>query len=339
MTHDALTVGPSPHIEAPHLTTRRVMADVLIALAPVLAMAVFHFGAPVLKHLALCLTACAAADCWTARLRQRPCPLGDGSALVTGVILALSLPVTAPWHIDVIGGLAAILLGKAVFGGLGQNLFNPAMVGRAFVMIAFSGAMGAGGYIDAASATPILTQATPLSAARDAAGSLPSLWTLLIGSHNGSMGEVSVLAVLLGGAWLVARRAAAWEIPTMGLAGLAVCAVAGQLLGGWLDPAHRVPALHLTVLQHLCSGAFAFGIVFIATDPVTSPITRRGRILFALGLAGLTWLFRALSNYPEGFMFAVLLMNALVPHLNRFCVPRPVGWRPPAPAPAKVEKP
>jgi len=228
-----------------------------------------------------------------------------------------------------------------LFGGLGQNIFNPAMVGRAFVMLAFAGAMGASGYRiaprPAVATQPVgllertasytMTQATPMAAGKDLARKLaegrkpaqgetmPSLEGLLLGNTNGSLGETSALACLVGGLILLIRRTASWEIPAGVLGAVAV-------LGGLMHLLGNPP---FTVLHHLLGGALLFGAFFIATDLVTSPLTPKGKLIFGAGVGALVMLFRTLSNYPEGVMFAVLIMNALVPLINRWTIPTPIG--------------
>jgi len=257
------------------------------------------------------------------RVRGRKATLGDFSAAVTGVILALSLPATVPWWVAMIAGFVAISIGKITFGSLGQNLFNPAMVGRAFVMISFSKFLGAPAY-RIAEAGGILSQATPLSAARDAAADLPALMPMFLGTVNGSLGETSALACLVGGLYLCLRRTASWEVPASVLAAVVVLAGLTQGLAG-PEAMAALPALRLTVLQHLTGGALMFGAFYIATDPVTNPITFKGKVIFGIGIGFFVWLLRSFSSYPEGLMFAVLLMNALVPLINRWTVPEPVG--------------
>ncbi len=324
---DGLSVGPSPHVHDQSLSTQAVMLYVLIALSPVITAAIWFFGAMAVSQLLLITATCMLCERLFTWMRGQPCPLSDGSAAVTGIILALSLPATTPVPVAIVASLTAIGLGKAVFGGLGMNLFNPAMVGRAFVTISFAAALGGTGYVDP-QGVEIITQATPLSMSGAQLESYPSLLHLFVGEHNGSLGEVSVLAALVGGLFLCLKGVAAWEIPVTLLAAMALLTVIGQLLGAAIDPDMTVLALHLRIDQALCSGALVFGAFFIATDPVTSPISRRGRVVFALGLALLIWIIRTFSNYPEGFMFAILLMNSVVPLINRYTIPLPVGAQP-----------
>ena len=327
-----IQVGPSPHLSDTSATTRRMMVDVLIGLAPVLAMAFLIFRWHAVVQVGLCVLSSLVAETLFSRMRGRPAPIGDCSAAVTGIILGLSLPWSAPWYIPVIGSVIAIGLGKAVFGGLGYNIFNPAMVGRAFVMLSFAKAMGASAYVAGRSELQLLTQATPLTVAKKLAADMVAggaiaadlrlqfdaaqrLWPLFLGEVNGSLGEVSALAVLVGGLYLCLRRSASWQIP----AGVVLSAF---LLSGLANLADLSP---LTAFHHLVSGSLLFGAFFIATDPVTSPLTPKGKFLFGLGIGMLVVLIRVFSGYPEGVMFAVLLMNGAVPLMNQLMIPRPVG--------------
>jgi electron transport complex protein RnfD len=239
----------------------------------------------------------------------------DCSALVTGIILALSLPGPAPWYVGFIASVVAIGIGKVLFGGLGMNIFNPAMVGRAFVMIAFASLLAAAGYTDPASSVDAVTQATPLDAFKQN-GVVTPLGLLFWGLTNGSLGEISALACLLGGIYLCLRRTASWEIPAGVLGAVVVLGGIANLLN---------PSAEWTVLHHLLAGSLFFGAFFIATDPVTSPLTAKGKFIFGLGVGAFIMLLRLFSGYPEGVMFAVLLMNSLTPLINRWTVPKPLG--------------
>jgi len=308
-------VSPSPHLTQTATSTRRMMLDVLIALAPVVAMSLFVFKGYALVQLAVCLAGCLAAELLFVRMRGRPSTLTDCSAIVTGVILAMSLPGTAPWYVGVIAAFVAIGIGKVIFGGLGMNLFNPAMVGRAFVMISFAGALAASGYENVQSTVDAVSQATPLNAYK-MNGVVTPLASLFIGTTNGSLGETSALACLLGGIYLVVRRTASWEIP----AGLLIAVAA---VGGLADLVG--PADGWTLLHHLFGGSVLFGAFFIATDPVSSPLTPKGKFVFGAGTGLLIMVLRLFSGYPEGVMFAVLFMNALTPLINRWTIPKPFG--------------
>ena len=307
-------VAPSPHVGEQGMTTDRMMRDVLVALIPVLIIAGWNARQFLVYQLAICIAGCVAAEAiWTA-LRRQPLRIGDCSAVVTGAILALSMPWSSPWYVSLIGAVAAIVIGKMIFGGLGQNIFNPAMVGRAFVMICFAGKMSASAYIDKiGTGIDALSQATPLSAYREA-GSVPELMAEFLGNHNGSLGETSALACLIGGLFLCIRRTAAWQIP---LGVVLSVTVVGSLL--------QIGGADFGVLHHLFSGALLFGAFFIATDPTSSPLTPLGRLIFGLAVGAMVMLLRTLSSYPEGVMFAVLVVNAFVPLINRWTIPTPVG--------------
>jgi Na+-translocating ferredoxin:NAD+ oxidoreductase subunit D len=337
-------VAPSPHSFDKSLTTRKMMTDVLLATVPLIAWAIYQFGPSALLQLGVCVGGCLLAEVVFTAMRGR-CPLSaikDHSAVVTGVILAMSLPCTAPWYVGFIGACAAIGIGKIVFGGLGQNIFNPAMVGRAFVMICFAWALAAGGYVKTAEvpkpeSVDVVSQATPMDVlkvqikdrkeAAAAGKTLPeesespvAVSRLFLGNVNGSIGEVSVIACLIGGLYLCWRRTAAWQIPVGVLLASLVTVALVHLAGGGAGL-----SLVDFVGYHMFGGALVFGAFYIATDPVSSPITPKGRWIFGIGLGLFVMLFRMMSTFPEGVMFAVLMMNALVPLINRMTIPTPVG--------------
>ncbi len=349
-------VAPGPHVNDQKLSTRRMMIDVIIGLAPVVIFAVIMYRQYAVLQLAIAIGGCLAAEAFFSLMRKRRPTLGDCSAIVTGMILALSLPWNTPIYVGLIAAFIAIGIGKMIFGGVGYNLFNPAMVGRAFVMLAFAGAVGAPAYVEAGNvdilkekmpwlenlgALPAqyaevpegevdaVSAATPMTAkkmkdAGEKGGFIPKLWNLAAGNTIGSLGEVSAIACVLGGLYLCLRRTASWEIPAGAI--VAVAALGG--IGNLMDPTSG-----WTVLDDLTGGALLFGAFFIITDPVTSPLTPKGKWIFGAAFGGLVMLIRTYSNYPEGVMFAVLLVNAIAPLLNRWTVPKPLGG--PAPIPTK----
>ena len=310
----AIHVAPSPHISDAKFTTRRMMKDVIIALVPLVVMSLVVFGLYAVKQMVICVAAAMAAETLFVKMRSKSPTLGDCSAAVTGLILALSLPGTAPWYVGVIAAFVAIGVGKIIFGGLGMNIFNPAMVGRAFVMIAFAGLMGASAYI-VPGGVDALSQATPLTALKEG-GVATGISSLFWGFTNGSLGETSAFAALLGGLFLCLRKTASWEIP-LGIIGTVA------VIAGILDISGHC-AGHF-FFHHLFGGALLFGAFFIATDPVTSPLTSMGKFIFGMGVGIFIMILRLLSGYPEGVMFAVLFMNALTPLINRWTIPRPMG--------------
>jgi electron transport complex protein RnfD len=313
-----------------------MMLDVLIGLLPAIAVSLYVFGWYAAWQLGTCVLACLAAESLFTKMRGKRLALGDLSAVVTGLLLGMSLPALAPLHIAILGSFVAMGVGKVVFGGLGYNLFNPAMVGRAFVMLSFAAQMGASAFVISADSRPAvpdaLTRATPLTTAKQYASDLASgkidpqemtteleaaakRGPLLLGQVNGTVGETSALALLVGGLYLCVRRTASWEIP------------AGVLLATWglAELFHWAGATPFDGLQHLLGGAAMLGAFFIATDPVTSPLTPKGKFLFGAGVGLLMVLIRIFSGYTEGLMFAVLLMNAVVPLINRWTIPTPLG--------------
>lgn len=317
-----IEVSTSPHLSDPGGTTRRIMYDVLIGLVPAVVLSIVVFRWHSVVHLGLCILTCMVTEWVCQKMRGRRASLEDGSAIITGVILGLSLPASCPIFVPIFGSIAAIALGKMVFGGLGCNMFNPAMVGRAFVMLSFAALLGSSAYVIGSDVTQIdvLTQATPLAVAKATAKDLwtEGLWPLFLGTTNGSLGETSTLALLLGGLYLCIRRVAAWEIPASMLAAILVL---GQLMY-WMD------LTKFSGIYQVCSGAAMLGAFFIATDPVTSPMSFKGKVIFGAGIGALTIIIRVFSGYTEGVMFAVLLMNAVVPLLNRWTIPVPLGGRP-----------
>ncbi|MFO7560447.1 MAG: RnfABCDGE type electron transport complex subunit D [Desulfobacterales bacterium] len=314
-TNPSINVAPSPHIVESAFTTRRMMFDVLIALIPVICVSIYVFKIYAVKQLIICLSSCLISEVIFVKMRGKAFTLKDGSAAVTGVILALSLPGTAPWYVGVIASVVAISIGKIIFGGLGMNLFNPAMVGRAFVMISFASVMGAAAYENAGGVVNAITQATPLNAFKQSNIMTP-LSSLFWGTTNGSLGETSAIACITGGLYLCIRKTASWEIPFGIISVILFISAIKDIVG---------PFSGYLVLHHLMGGAALFGAFFIATDPVTSPLTRKGKLIYGVGIGALIMLLRLFSGYPEGVMFAILLMNGLTPLINRWTIPIPLG--------------
>jgi electron transport complex protein RnfD len=326
-----LVVQPAPFLKRA-LTAPVLMRDVLLALAPVTAAAVWHFGVAAL----LVVTASAAGAMATERLLSRDGgrSLLDGSAALTGVLLGLTLPPAVPLWMAFLGGVVAVGLGKAVWGGLGHNLFNPALVGRAFLQAAFPTALTtwtapAGGrelaFVPASTLAPpflgsgvdAVSAATPLALAKFR-GEGTAIDLLLTGSTAGSLGETSAGLLILVGIVLAVRRTFDWRIP----AGVLIAAAAFQGALHLADPGRFQPATFA-----LCSGGLLFGTVFMATDPVTSPMAPRGAWVFGAGIGLLVVLIRTWGGLPEGVMYAILLMNAASPLIERATQPRAFGRR------------
>ncbi len=306
-----------PHIVHPGLSTRSMMVDVQTGLAAPVLAALYFYREAALHQLMICLVLAWATEWICCRIRGRKSTLPDGSATVTALIFALSLPPLLPWYVTAIGMFTAVTLGKMVFGGLGFNVFNPAMVGRAFLMLSFPIEMtswAAPVTVDA------ITRPTPLAAAKFS-GEITELPPLFFGSVSGSLGETSALAMLIGGLWILWRRAADWRLIVGMIIGVAAMALLQSLTSD--------PSRSLGVLRHLCAGSVLFAAFFIVTDPVTSPLTRKGRWIFGLLVGALTMMIRWFGGYPEGVMFSVLLANAVVPLIDRATPTTPVGGKVP----------
>jgi Na+-translocating ferredoxin:NAD+ oxidoreductase subunit D len=328
----SLRLAPAPHLHGGS-AVRRLMLHTVIALLPATLFGVALFGLAALATIGVAILSCLVAE----RLCAPRSALGDGSAMLTGLLLGLSLPPALPLWMAAVGGFVAILIGKHLFGGLGGPAFHPAMVGRVFLQAAFPAAMAqawvapfasgrATGLPASSLAVPFMSPAagydgfsgaTPLAAARLGEGAGP-LWDLWLGNVAGSAGETSALLLLAGGLYLVAVRAADWRIPVAVLA--SVAALSGALHG--LDPA-RFPG----VLTALGSGSLMLGAWFLATDPGSSPMTRPGAWVYGLVIGVLVVVIRQFSGQPEGVMYALLLGSALVPHIDRWTRPKPLGWR------------
>lgn len=294
-----LIVAPSPHMRDKD-TTKKMMFGVLVALLPVLAASIYFYRFDAVRLVLLSAGAAVATEAIFQRLRKQPIRIGDGSALVTGFLLGLIVPPTLPSWMVILGAVFAIAIGKQVFGGLGQNPFNPALVGRAILTVSFSTAMTAWTRpFDA------ITAATPL-AIGEAGARIPDLF---FGSVAGSLGETSALAILLGGIYLFYRGYLDYRVPV----GIFASVIAVSLFTGQ------------DVFFHLLSGSLLFGAVFMATDPVTSPITKAGRWIFGISIGLIIMLIRTWGSYPEGVTYAILLMNAVTPLINRWTRPRIYG--------------
>ena len=324
-----LVIAASPHLGTRD-TTPRIMWSVVVSLVPVVAAATYFFG-PSAVLVVAGATAGAAA---TERLFARPGTLADGSAAITGLLLGLTLPAGIPLWMTVIGGAFAIGFGKVIFGGLGQNVFNPALLGRAFLQAAFPVAMTtwpvrrdswwslAGDNLALPLMSPHVpdgtTGATPLGLWKFEQVGTP-LRDLVLGSTSGSLGETAAVVILVGGAYLAARNHLNWRIPASIFVTVGVIAQAIHLLA---------PARYPDALFMLFSGGLMLGAVYMATDPVTSPVTNAGCWLFGLGIGVLVVLIRSWGGLAEGVMYAILLMNALVPFINRATQPKVFGTPP-----------
>ena len=326
-TAEHYILSSSPHAHSP-VGVSQLMLDVIIALLPTTAMGIWFFGLPAVWTIATCVATCVLTEALCRLAMGRESTLGDFSAVLTGLLLALNLPAGIPLWMAVVGSVFAIGVGKQVFGGLGKNPFNPALAARAFMLISFTGPMTTWLKPYWWKTPDAVTTATPLAAMKRLFGcdvvthatphvekalqNLPSLGDMLVGNMPGCIGEVSAIALAIGAAYLIVRKVITWHIPVV------------FLLTVWLYSyfAGGAPA-HLQLL----TGGVMIGACFMATDYVTSPTTAKGKLVFGFGCGLLCMLIRQFGGYPEGCSFAILIMNAVCPLINRWTQPKPFGGK------------
>ena len=331
-----IRVSCAPHISEP-MSTRSVMIDVIIGLAPAVVAAGYYFRIHALVLITTCVISCVATEALCNVICKRSNSLDDFSAIVTGIILALSLPPKLPLWAAIVGSVVSIAIGKMVFGGLGANIFNPAMVGRTFLSVSFGVLMTSWtvpATIDPAmsavaqeNAIDMRTQATPLAwskmAIKNELGAdiyaEDQLVASFTGEVGGCLGETCGIALLLGGLYLLIRRTINFHVPLAVLISAFIFASIAYFIDSY---AYVEPFFHLT------SGGLLLCAFFIATDPVTAPLTRRGMWLFGIGVGTITMLIRIVGEYPEGVMFSILLMNAVTPLIDRLFKRIPAGGKP-----------
>jgi electron transport complex protein RnfD len=297
-----LITTSSPHLHSGE-SISKIMLSVAIALLLPTFAGIYYYGFRALSLVIITSLAAVLTEAIFQKLRNKPITIADGSALVTGMLLALNLPPGLPYWMAVVGAVVAISLGKQIYGGLGANPFNPALIGRVFLMITFTTPMTT--WINPVDGT---TGATPLSLMK-MQGVTTDYAKLLLGNIGGSLGETSALLIILGGIYLIYKGYVDWRIPASFLGSVAIFAV---VLGQ--DP-----------IFHLLSGGLMLGAFFMATDMVTTPLSRFGKIIFGIGAGFFTVLIRVYGGYPEGVSFSILLMNAFTPLINRFTVPKIYG--------------
>ncbi len=323
-----LIVSPSPHVSSDQ-TTSKLMYGVVISLVPAFAVTLYVFGIGALIVTAVSIISCVLAEALIQRfILKSEVTIRDGSAIVTGLLLAFNVPANLPWWMVVLGALFAIGIAKMTYGGLGNNLFNPALAGRVFLLISFPVQMTSWPlpiasrlqYLDAS------TGATPLGIVKEAVRNgemvpdimqqVPDHMQLFMGQMGGSLGEVSALALLLGFGWMLYRKIITWHIPVFVI--ISIAAFTGIL---WLVD----PLKNASPLFHILTGGVMLGAIYMATDLVTSPMTRTGMIIYAIGIGIITVVIRVFGAYPEGVSFAILIMNAVVPLINRYIKPKRFG--------------
>lgn len=315
-----LTISPAPHVQTAQ-STARIMRDVVIALLPALVVSTLVFGVDVLRVTALSVACCVGFEYLIQRFMVGGAlTIGNWSAVVTGVLLAFNLPASIPWWIVMIGAFVAIAVAKMTFGGLGKNPFNPALVGRVFLLIAYPVQMTTwplpvNGSFDA------LSGATALAAVKHgAAPDVLGVQEMLLGNMPGSLGEVAAAALICGFVYLLWRRVITWHVPVTVLATMALFAFVVSLSSGGTGA-----ALWQFPLFHVLVGGALLGAIFMATDYSTSPMTVRGGVIFAVGIGAITMCIRLWGAYPEGMSFAILIMNACVPLINKYVKPKRFG--------------
>ncbi|QIA07763.1 RnfABCDGE type electron transport complex subunit D [Draconibacterium halophilum] len=319
-----LTVSPSPHVHSSE-STQKIMLRVVYAMIPAMAWGIYMFGLDAVRVGLISILSCLAIEYLIQQYVMKVKPsLTDGSALITGILLAFNVPANLPWWIIIIGAIAAMGIGKLSFGGLGANIFNPALVGRVFLLISFPVQMTSwpatrSMSIDAVSA------ATPLAVIKEGIKNgipvsqlqgLPDLSDIAIGFNNGSMGEISALLLILGGLYMLWKKVITWQTPVSII--LTVLVVAGIF---WMIN----PEMYVNPVYHIFTGGLMLGAIFMATDMVTSPMTGKGQWIYGIGIGLITISIRMFGAYPEGISFAILIMNAFVPLINMYVKPKRFG--------------
>lgn len=319
-----LTVSPSPHVHSSD-STQKIMYRVVYAMLPALVWSVFVFGLAALWVTLVAVVSCLAFEYLIQKYLMKIKPsVTDGSALITGILIAFNVPSNIPWWIIVIGSIAAIGIGKLSFGGLGSNIFNPAMVGRVFLLISFPVQMTSWP-VNNLSGIDGVTSATPLSLIKEGISNgtpisqimgLPDMTDILLGTDGGSLGEISALLLIIGGLYMLWKKVITWHIPVSVI--VTVAAVAGIF---WLIDSE----MYINPGYHILTGGLMLGAIFMATDMVTSPMTPKGQIIYGIGIGIITISIRMFGAYPEGISFGILIMNAVTPLINTYVKPKRFG--------------
>ena len=320
---ERLFVSSSPHIRDEN-TIQKVMLDVIIALLPATLGALYYFRVNGAKIIILSVLTAVAAEAVFQKIRKQPLTINDLSAVVTGLLLAFNMPASAPWWLPVLGAIIAIVVVKQFFGGLGHNFMNPALAARIILMVSYTGHMtnwvkpGAKEVISTATsgAVDVVSTATPLSFVKGLAEvpeGAPKLFDMFIGNIGGCLGETSAILLILGGIYLIYRGVISIQVPAIYIATVAVI----TLIFGRFDV--------YFMLYHLLAGGLMLGAIFMATDYASSPVTPKGRIIFAFGCGVLTSIFRLYGGYSEGVGFSILLMNIAAPLIEKYTSPKVFG--------------
>lgn len=305
-----LSVSPAPHLRTSD-SVRKIMLDVIIALLPASVASIFIFGLHALVLILVCVIGSVLTELFIMKLlRGKKEFKPDGSATVTGLLLALNLSVAVSWWQALIGVIVAIGIAKHVFGGLGRNFWNPALIGRVFMLISFPVAMTTW-----YSPFDLQTTATPLAIIKEGSGTLPPVKDMFLGTISGSLGETSALLLILGFIYLVLRGRIKLTVPITYIGTVAVMSGIFYLI----DPAFGIP------IYHILGGGLMLGALFMATDMVTSPMTKKGQFIFGLGCGVITMIIRYFGGYPEGVSYSIIIMNSFVPLIDMVTKPKIFG--------------
>ena len=307
-------VSGTPHVRSKE-SIQSIMRDVIIALVPATAAGIYYFGMNALILVIAAIVSAVAFEALCQKVMKKPVTVSDLSAVVTGLLLAMNLPAAAPVWVAVVGSAFAIIFGKQLFGGLGQNFINPALAGRAFLLASYPTEMTTWSVPNGLEVADAATYATPLAQLK--AGNLEaSLGELMLGQCGGTIGETCAIALIIGGVYLLYKHVISWKIPVIYIATVAI------LFGVIGRQGVRLP------LQEIMAGGVMLGGIFMATDYASSPVTPKGQIIFAVGAGLITYLIRTFGGYPEGVSYSILIMNCAVPLIERFTEPTIFGALP-----------
>lgn len=317
-----LTISGSPHVHG-ELSVKKIMCMVIVALIPAFLVSVYFFGFNAVRVTLISVASCVLTEFLIQKyLLKGENTISDGSAILTGILLAFNVPSNIPWWMIVVGSVVAIGIAKMSFGGLGKNPFNPALVGRVFMLISFPVAMTTWPVphpLFSSAVTDAVTGPTTLGLLKEGGAEAVSninYWDMLVGNTGGSLGEMCAIALILGGLFLIIMKIIDWQTPVIIIATVALVTCIAWLV----DPVHYVNPLY-----HILSGGLMLGAFFMATDMVTTPMTTGGKCIFALGVGLITIIIRLWGQYPEGMSFAILIMNAAVPLINKGFKPKRFG--------------
>ncbi|MBR6542626.1 MAG: RnfABCDGE type electron transport complex subunit D [Anaerotignum sp.] len=314
-------VSGTPHVRSKE-SIQSIMRDVIIALVPATAAGIYYFGMNALILVIAAIVSAVAFEALCQKVMKKPVTVSDLSAVVTGLLLAMNLPAAAPVWVAIVGSAFAIIFGKQLFGGLGQNFINPALAGRAFLLASYPTEMTTWSVPNGLEVADAATYATPLAQLK--AGNLEaSLGELMLGQCGGTIGETCAIALIIGGVYLLYKHVISWKIPVIYIATVAI------LFGVIGRQGVRLP------LQEIMAGGVMLGGIFMATDYASSPVTPKGQIIFAVGAGLITYLIRTFGGYPEGVSYSILIMNCAVPLIERFTEPTIFGALPKAKKEAK----